>query len=94
MANHKSAAKRARQNEKRRIRNRAVKTRVKNAVREVVHAVEKSAADEAQTSLVAAVKTVQKARSKGVLHKKTASRRVSRLTRAVNKLAAAEKVKS
>ncbi len=89
MANHKSAAKRAKQNEKKRLRNRAVKTRMRNSVRDVLKAVETATPEEAQKLLATAVSTIGKAKSKGVVHKNNASRKISRLTLHVQKVAAA-----
>lgn len=86
MANHKSALKRYRQSEKARLRNKAIKTRVKNVVKAVRKAVAEGNQEEAQTSLVTATKVLDKAASKGVLHWRSAGRSVSRLTKAVNKL--------
>ncbi len=83
MANHKSALKRAGQNERRRLRNKAVQTRVKNVVKEVRLAVVQDAVN-AVEPLNAAKSAIDKASKKGVLHKKTASRKISRLNRLVN----------
>ncbi|WP_319408860.1 30S ribosomal protein S20 [uncultured Desulfosarcina sp.] len=83
MANHKSALKRAGQNERRRLRNKAVQTRVKNVVKDVRLAVAQNA-ENAIEQLNAAKSAIDKAAKKGVLHKKTASRKVSRLNRQVN----------
>ena len=83
MANHKSALKRAGQNERRRLRNKAVQTRVKNVVKDVRLAVAQGA-ENAVEQLNAAKSAIDKAAKKGVLHKKTASRKVSRLNRQVN----------
>ena len=83
MANHKSALKRAGQNERRRLRNKAVQTRVKNVVKDVRLAVAQDA-ENAVEQLNTAKSAIDKAAKKGVLHKKTASRKVSRLTRQVN----------
>ena len=80
MANHKSALKRAGQNERRRLRNKAVQTRVKNVVKDVRLAVSKESGN-ALDPLKAAQSAIDKAAKKGVLHKKTASRKISRLTR-------------
>lgn len=82
MANHKSAVKRARQNEIRRMRNRSVKTRVKHVVKDVRQAATQEGAAEAiEARLKAAQATIDKAAKKGVLHKRTASRKVSRLAK-------------
>ncbi|MDJ0912651.1 MAG: 30S ribosomal protein S20 [Desulfobacterales bacterium] len=84
MANHKSALKRARQNEMRRIRNRATKTRVKNAVKQVQAAIEPNSDQNAQDLLKEAKSIIDKAAKKGVIHKNTAARKISRLSRMVN----------
>lgn len=84
MANHKSALKRNRQSLVRRARNRVNKTKVKTAIRAVHEAIENQAVEEAQTALKVAIPVIQRAASKGTLHKKTASRKVSRLTKRVN----------
>ena len=83
MANHKSALKRAGQNERRRMRNKAVQTRVKNVVKAVRLAVSQEAED-AVDQLNAAKSAIDKAAKKGVLHQKTASRKISRLAKQVN----------
>ena len=83
MANHKSALKRAGQNDRRRLRNKAVQTRVKNVVKDVRLAVAQDA-ENAVEQLNTAKSAIDKAAKKGVLHKKTASRKVSRLTKQVN----------
>jgi len=83
VANHKSALKRAGQNERRRLRNKAVQTRVKNVVKDVRQAVADNA-DDAVDQLKAAQSAISTAAKKGVLHKKTASRKISRLTKQVN----------
>ncbi len=86
MATHKSALKRARQSKIRRLRNIAYKTQAKRAVKEVRTAVSSNSADEARESLIRAVSVIQKTASKGIIHKKKASRKISRLARQVNKL--------
>lgn len=85
MATHKSALKRARQSRIRRLRNLGFKTKAKKAVKEVRNAVANNSADEARESLIRAVSIIQKTASKGVMHKNTASRKISRLARQVNK---------
>ncbi len=86
MANLKSAKKRVRVNEKKTLRNRAVKTRVKSAIKSVEVAVAAGDKDLAQTNLTNAVTQISKGVSKGVYHKNTAARRVSRLTKTVNSM--------
>ncbi|MCF8034493.1 MAG: 30S ribosomal protein S20 [Desulfarculaceae bacterium] len=80
MANHVSALKRARQNLKRSTRNRAYRTRVRSVVKQVRLAIDAGDAEAAQAALTKAVPLIDKAASKGVLHKKNASRKVSRLS--------------
>lgn len=86
MANHASALKRARQNLKRNTRNRAYRTRVRSVVKQVRQAIEAGDAEAAQSALSKAVPVIDKAASKGVLHKKNASRKVSRLSSQVASL--------
>lgn len=82
MANHKSALKRARQGEAQRARNRINKTKVNNAVKKTRGLIggEPEALEQAFRN---AVKAIHKAKTKGTLHKKTAARRVGRLSRQV-----------
>jgi small subunit ribosomal protein S20 len=85
LANHKSAVKRAKQNKIRRMRNMTYKTRVKRAVKEVRTAsAEKSSQEQLGESFINAVSIIQKSASKGVIHKRKASRQISRLARLVN----------
>ncbi|THB69923.1 MAG: 30S ribosomal protein S20 [Desulfovibrio sp.] len=86
MANHASALKRHRQSLKARARNRAMKTRVKNLVKAVREAVEEKDKERAQEALKRAVSVLDKAATKKVIHWRNASRRISRLELAVNKL--------
>ena len=86
MASHKSAIKRAKQNKKRRMRNAAVKSTAKTLVKNVLSAVAAKDATSAGTAFAKAVPVIAKAAAKGVFHKKTASRKISRLARKVNAL--------
>ena len=79
MANHKSALKRASQNEQRRIRNKTTKTKVKNIVKDVRLAAGKESNETVLNKLNRAQSIIDKAAKKGVIHKKTASRKISRL---------------
>ncbi|MEA3417753.1 MAG: 30S ribosomal protein S20 [Thermodesulfobacteriota bacterium] len=79
MANHKSALKRASQNEQRRIRNKTTKTKVKNIVKDVRLAAGKESNETVLNKLNQAQSIIDKAAKKGVIHKKTASRKISRL---------------
>ena len=84
MANYKSAIKRARQNEKRRLRNKSSKTRIKNIVKGVRQTVSEKSNEAALAELDIAKSIIDNAAKKGVIHRKTASRKISRLSRLVN----------
>lgn len=86
MANHASAIKRHRQSLKAQARNKATKTRIKNALKAVRQAVEQNDPEQAQARLVLAMAVLDKAAGKKVIHWGCAARKVSRLTMAVNKL--------
>jgi small subunit ribosomal protein S20 len=88
LANHKSAFKRARQSEVRRIRNKSTKTRMKNIVKDVRLAVSEKSKESALTKLDTAKSIIDIAEKKGVIHKKTASRKISRLSKIVNAISA------
>lgn len=83
---HKSTIRRARQAERRHERNRATLNTVKTLIKKVQSAVAGKKTDEAKTNLVAATSAIGKAVSKGILHRNTASRRISRLSVRVNAL--------
>jgi small subunit ribosomal protein S20 len=84
LADHKSALKRARQNEKRRLRNKSTKTRVKNIVKSVRLSVSEKSKEAVLSELITAQSIIDNAAKKGVIHKKTASRKISRLSKLVN----------
>jgi len=88
MANHKSAMKRDRQSKVRRMRNRTNKSIMKTAVGVVEQAIEAGSEEQARAALQKAASVIQKTASKGTIHKKTASRKVSRLTKRVNQMQA------
>ena len=88
MANHKSAIKRARQNEKRRMRNKSTKTRIKNIVKGLRFTVSEKSNEAALAELNIAKSIIDNAEKKGVIHRKTASRKISRLSRLVNTISA------
>ena len=88
MANHKSALKRARQNTVRRLRNKSVRTRVKSVVKDVREAVADNLQDKVAQELNLAQSVLDKAAKKGTIHKKTASRKISRLSKLVNSISA------
>jgi small subunit ribosomal protein S20 len=82
--------KRARQNKKRRVRNQARKTRVKNVVRDVRQAVAQKNLEGAEAALQKAIPVIAQVAGKGTLHWRTAARKISRLTKQVNTLKAVQ----
>lgn len=86
MATHKSAEKRSKQALKHQERNNAVKSSIKTGVKTVLAAVDAKDPEAAQAALAKAVPAISKAAAKGAFHKKTASRKISRLTKRVNTL--------
>ena len=84
MANHKSAFKRARQNEIRRLRNKSTKTRIKSVVKDVRLTAGDATPQDAVVKLNAAKSVIDKAAKKGIIHKRAAARKISRLTKLVN----------
>ncbi|CAK8711960.1 MAG: 30S ribosomal protein S20 [Candidatus Electrothrix sp. AX5] len=86
MANHKSAIKRHKQSQARRMRNRINKSKMSTAVRRVEEALVAGVEDAAQEALKIAIPVIQKTAGKGTIHKKTASRKISRLTGRVNRM--------
>jgi len=86
LANHKSAEKRNRQNQLQRLRNRSNKSKMKGVVKKVLEAIELKSGDQAQEALKTAIPVIEKTAVKGSIHKKNASRKVSRLTKRVNAL--------
>lgn len=87
MANIKSAKKRILVNRTRNERNKAIKSKVKTSIKKVEAAVAAKDVEAAKAALLAATAEIDKATSKGVYHKNTASRKVSRLSKAVNSIA-------
>ena len=86
LANHKSAEKRNRQNTKRNERNKVYRTMVKNATKNVLEEVTNKNQTEANKELKNAEKVISRVASKGVLHRRAASRKISGLSRKVNQL--------
>lgn len=84
MANSRSALKRIKQSEKKRMRNKQVKTKVKNTIRSFFSTLNEDNQEAAARQLRIAGKMIDKAASKGVIHKKTAARKKSRLTKKLN----------
>jgi small subunit ribosomal protein S20 len=85
VANIKSQIKRNRQNEKRRVRNKAVRSELKTRAKSAIAAAEEGAENSAE-ALQAAVKRIDKAAAKGVIHKNQAARRKGRLVKRINAL--------
>jgi small subunit ribosomal protein S20 len=88
LANIKSAIKRNKQNEKRRVRNRVYRGSARTFVRKAFTAIESGDKENAQAATIQAVSALDKAAEKGILHKNNAARRKSRL---MKRLAAMEK---
>jgi small subunit ribosomal protein S20 len=88
LANHKSAIKRARQNELQRLRNKGDRTKVKSIVKDLRSSVGEASGEETQVKLNAAQSVIDKASKKGVIHKRTAARKISRLTKLANSASA------
>ena len=86
MAIHKSAIKRARQNQVRNIRNKTNRTRLKSVIKAVRGSIQDESPEKAQADLAAAIPVICKAAKNGAIHRKNASRKISRLTRQVNAL--------
>lgn len=84
MANIKSSKKRAKTNEKRRLRNRMRKTNMKNNIKKFYAAVETGDKAEAQKAFDYAVKRIDQAAAKNVIHKNKANRKKSQLSKALN----------
>ena len=86
---HKSAIKRHRQNVNRAVRNKSIRNRVRRVVRELRETIARNESDAAQTMLGTVMATIDKAVTKGVLHRNNASRRIARLSSQVHALRAA-----
>ena len=84
MANHKSALKRARQSEIRSMRNKSYKTRINNVTKQLRIAKGDSSGETISTKLNIAKSVIDIAAKKGVIHKKTAARKISRLSKFAN----------
>jgi small subunit ribosomal protein S20 len=87
LANHKSAIKRNKQNAVRAARNTHVRSTMRTYVKQVRTAVAEGDTAGAQAALERAVPFIDKAASKGIIHKATASRKISRLSKLVSSLA-------
>ena len=90
MANSKSAEKRIKVNERRRLRNQSYRSATRTLVRKAERAIEVGAGEETNTALIAAISKLDKAANKGIIHRNNAARKKSRLMARFNKLGAAE----
>lgn len=86
MANIKSQIKRNRQNEKRRVRNKAARSEMRTRTKHAITAAEEGSEDAAE-KLRLAIKRIDKAASKGIIHKNQAARRKSRLMKQISSAA-------
>ncbi len=86
MANHKSALKRIRQNEKRRLHNRHFRNRARTLVKNAREAIATGELDAAREATYKAIRDLDKLASRGVVHKRNAARRKSRLMAQLNKI--------
>ncbi|TCT16866.1 SSU ribosomal protein S20P [Natranaerovirga pectinivora] len=87
MANIKSAKKRIKVIATKTLRNKMIKSKVKSSIKKVVAAIEANDKALAKEQLQLAIKEIDKATTKGIYHKNTAARKVSRLTKNVNSIA-------
>jgi small subunit ribosomal protein S20 len=86
MANHPSALKRQRQDKKRRLRNKSYKSSINTTVKKIFSSIDDKDIDGAQQYYKQAIARLDSAVNKGILHRKTASRRISRLAKRVSAL--------
>ena len=86
MANIKSAKKRINVIEKKTLRNKMIKSKVKTVIKKVEAAIAAGDKEAAKAALLNATSVIDKATSKGVYHKNTSSRKIGRMTVAVNKM--------
>ncbi|MBQ2275582.1 MAG: 30S ribosomal protein S20 [Lachnospiraceae bacterium] len=87
MANIKSAKKRILVIEKKTLRNKMIKSKIKTVIKKLEAAIAANDKELAKERLAVVISEIDKATSKGIFHKNTASRKISRLTKAVNKIA-------
>ncbi len=89
MANNKSALKRIKVNERRRVRNQTYKSATRTIVKKAEQAIALGTGEETTTSLAAALSRLDKAANKGVIHRNAAARKKSRLMARFHKAEAA-----
>ncbi len=85
MADHKDAIKRNKQNAKRQLRNRHFRSKMRNQIKRIHHALEDGDIKRAEEQLPRAVSVIQSVAQKGIIHRKQAARRVSRLYKAIER---------
>jgi small subunit ribosomal protein S20 len=81
LANHPSALKRVKQSQIRRLRNMSVKSRIKTTVKKFHQILETGSLESARPVMIQAISQIDRAGSKGVVHPRTASRKISRLSK-------------
>ncbi len=86
MANTASAKKRIRQNLKRRTRNQVWRTRARSYIKRARSAISQESQEDSRAAVMLAISELDKAASRGVIHKRNASRRKSRLMKQLNKM--------
>jgi len=91
LANHKSALKRIRSSERKRIRNRFFVSGARTVIKSARSAISGGDIEEARKATLEAIRTLDKAASKGILHANNAARRKSRLMKQLNALQTAQK---
>jgi small subunit ribosomal protein S20 len=91
VANHKSALKRIRQNERRRLQNRNARQSMRTQIKKARASLEGKSPDEAKKTVIGAISLIDKAASKGVIHPRAAARRVARLSKRAHKMLSAGK---
>jgi small subunit ribosomal protein S20 len=84
LANHKSALKRANQNKRHQLRNKSRKTKIKNTVKALEAAIAEKSPAEVREHMRLAQKVIARSAAKGTIHRRTASRNISRLSKKVN----------
>jgi small subunit ribosomal protein S20 len=90
LANHKSALKRANQSKRRQLRNRSQKTKIKNTVKALEAAIAEKSPAEVREHMRLAQKVIAKSAAKGTVHRRTASRNISRLSKKVHAMGKAQ----
>lgn len=85
MANHPSALKRVKQSQVRHLRNTSIKSRVKTTIKKFYQALETGTVEAARPAMIQAMSQINRAASKGVVHPRTASRKISRLSKKLHR---------